>query len=65
MRFLKTGTYVNLADKSATEAFVNVFKTLHSSGKLKELYLKGTGITNIDSKLRNISPAWTALQCDS
>ena len=65
MHFLKTGKYVNLVDKSATDTFVNIFKDLHSSGNLKELYLKGTGIKNIDSKLRNISPAWTALQCDS
>ena len=66
MHFLKIGKYVNLATGDGTDDFVNIFKNLHTTGNLKELYLKGTGIKNIYDKL-NVEPAWGSnkLQCDS
>ena len=66
MHFLQIGKYVDLATGDGTEFFVNIFKNLHETGTLKELYLKGTGIKNIYNKL-NVSPAWESnkLQCDS
>ena len=46
---------------------MKIFKNLHENGNLTELYLKGTGIKNIDSKLRNVAPTWEngKLTCDS
>ena len=66
MHFLKIGKYVNLETGNGTDEFVNIFKNLHTTGVLKELYLRGTGIKNIYNKL-NVSPAWESnkLQCDS
>ena len=62
--FLRFGAYVNLADKSGTETFINIFKTLHESGKLKELKLTGTGIKNIKAKLQSSGVNWKTLACD-
>ena len=66
MHFLKIGKYVDLINSNGTDEFVNIFKNLHETGALKELYLKGTGIKNIYNKL-NVGPAWESnkLQCDS
>ena len=63
---------MNLADKTGLDSFVDIFKTLHETGNLKELYLTGTGIKNIKAKLESTSIPWgnnseskPALQCDS
>ena len=63
---------MNLVDGSPKDTFVDIFKNLHANGHLTELYLTGTGIKNIDSKLRSVPPAWGVnsdgtqkLQCDS
>lgn len=56
--------YVDIGTKEGLDSFVNIFKNLHESGELNELYLNGTGIKNIKSKLENSGKVWTALSCD-
>ena len=65
-------TYVDLATGNGTDTFVDIFKNLHQSGHLTELYLTGTGIKNIRQRLES-GGSWgllsdnktQKLQCDS
>ncbi len=67
----KVDKYVNVGTGEGKDYFVNIFKNLHESGNLRELYLTETGVKNIRSRLE-ASGSWglnssqnSALQCDS